>query len=112
MKIMTKEQTLAGMPKNTKAALCYVGVWVTGLIFLLIEKEDKFVRFHAMQSLVAFAGLTILTMVPLIGWILSPLIMILGFILWLVCIIKAYQGERFKLPGVGDWVEKQIEKTK
>jgi len=102
---------LEKLPKNTKAALCYVGVWVTGLIFLLLEKKDRFVRFHAMQSLVTFIGLTILTMVPIIGWILSPLIMILGFILWIVLIIKAYQGEEFVLPIVGEFAKKQLKKV-
>lgn len=100
------------MSNNTKAALAYAGVWVTGLIFLLIEKEDKFVRFHAMQSLVTFSGLTILSMVPIIGWVLFPFIMILGFILWLVCIVKAYQGEKFKLPIAGDFAEKQMDRIK
>lgn len=109
---MAEKQTLAGMPKNTKAALAYVGIWVTGLIFLLLEKEDEFVRFHAMQSLVTFGGLTILTMVPLLGWILAPLAMLLGFILWLVCIMKAYQGEKFELPIVGEFAKKQLKKMK
>lgn len=109
---MTESDPMAGMSKNTKAALAYVGVWITGLIFLLTEKKDQFVRFHAMQSVVTFGGLTILTMVPLVDWILTPLIMIAGLILWLVCIVKAYQGEKFKLPIVGDFAEKQMGKIK
>ena len=55
-------------------------------------------RFHAMQSIVVFGILTILSLVPVVGWILSPLVMIVGFALWLVLIYKAYQGEEFKLP--------------
>ena len=47
---MSEKKTSSGLSKNIAAALCYVGIWVTGLIFLLLEKEDKFVRFHAMQS--------------------------------------------------------------
>lgn len=105
-----ESKTSVGLPKNTTAALCYVGVWVTGLIFLLLEKEDKFIRFHAMQSLVAFGALTVFTMVPIVGWLLSPFVMIGGFVLWLVCIVKAYQGEEFKLPIVGVFVKKQLEK--
>ena len=107
-----KENKTDSLPKNTKAALCYVGGWITGLVFLLIEKEDKEVRFHAMQSLLAFAGLTILSMVPVIGWMISPLVMIAGFILWLVLIIKTYQGERVELPVIGDLAKKQLEKIK
>jgi len=90
-----------GLAKNTAAALCYVLGWVTGLVFLLVEKEDKFVRFHAMQSVVTFGILTVAYFVPLIGWILSPFIMIVCFVLWLVLIVKAYQGEEFELPVVG-----------
>lgn len=95
------EKKGTGLPKNMAAALCYVLGWVTGLVFLLVEKEDKFVRFHAMQSTVTFGILTVASLAPLIGWLLSPFIMIIGFVLWLVLIIKAYQGEEFELPVVG-----------
>jgi len=100
-----------GLPKNTAAALSYVLGWITGIIFLLIEK-DPFVRFHAMQSIITFGILTLLSFVPVIGWILSPLVMIVGFILWLVLIFKAYQGEEFKLPVVGEFAKKQLGKMK
>lgn len=100
-----------GLPKNTAAALSYVLGWLTGIVMLLLEK-DPFVRFHAMQSIITFGVLTILAMVPLIGWILSPLVMIVGFVLWLVLIFKAYQGEEFKLPIVGDFAKKQLAKMK
>lgn len=104
------EKTGTGLPRNTAAALSYVLGWLTGIIFLLIEREDKFVRFHAMQSIVTFGLLTVLSFVPVIGWLLSPLLMIVGFILWLVLIFKAYQGEEFKLPWVGDFAKKQAAK--
>jgi len=100
-----------GLPKNTAAALSYVLGWLTGIIFLLIEK-DPFVRFHAMQSIITFGILTLLSFVPIIGWILSPLVMIVGFILWLVLIFKAYQGEEFKLPVIGEFAKKQLGKMK
>lgn len=100
-------KSATGLPSNTAAALAYVFVWVGGLVFLLIEKDDKFVRFHAMQSLLTFGGLTILSFVPIIGWILSPFLLILGLVLWLVLIFKAYQGEEFKLPIVGNFAAKK-----
>ena len=100
-----------GLPKNTAAALSYVLGWLTGIIFLLIEK-DPFVRFHAMQSIITFGILTLLSFVPVIGWILSPLVMIVGFVLWLVLIFKAYQGEEFKLPVVGEFAKKQLGRMK
>jgi uncharacterized membrane protein len=108
---MVETKTGTNLPKNTAAALCYVAGWVSGLIFLLIEKKDESVRFHAMQSVVIFGGLTVLAMLPVIGWILSPLVMILGFILWLVLIVKAYQGEQFELPLVADWAKKFLKKV-
>lgn len=100
-----------GLPKNTAAALSYVLGWLTGIVFLLIEK-DPFVRFHAMQSLITFGILTLLSLVPVVGWILSPLVLIVGFVLWLVLIYKAYQGEEFKLPVVGEFAKKQLGKMK
>lgn len=100
-----------GLPKNTAAALSYVLGWLTGIVFLLLEK-DPFVRFHAMQSIIVFGGLMILAMVPVVGWILSPLVMIGGFILWLVLIFKAYQGEQFMLPVVGEFAKKQLGRIK
>ena len=99
-----------GLPRNTAAALTYLFGWITGLIFLVIEKEDEFVRFHAMQSVVVFGALTILSIVPVIGWMLIPIILLAGLALWLILIVKAYQGEKFKLPLVGEFAEKQLER--
>jgi len=105
------EKKGTGLPKNTAAALSYVLGWITGIVFLLIEK-DSFVRFHAMQSVITFGALTVIAIIPVIGWVLSPLVMILGFVLWLVLIFKAYQGEEFKLPVIGDFAKKQLGKMK
>jgi uncharacterized membrane protein len=101
-------KTTLSLDKNTAAALCYVLGWVSGLVFLLVEKNDKTIRFHAMQSLMFFAGLTILTFVPVIGWILSPFIMIVGFIVWLISMYKAYNGENFELPVVGKMARARV----
>lgn len=90
-----------GLSKNVAGALSYFLGWITGLVFLLVEKEDKFVRFHAMQSVVTFGILTVASFAPLVGWILSPLITIVGLVLWVVLMVKAYQGEEFELPVVG-----------
>jgi len=104
------EKTGLGLPKNTAAALSYVGLWITGIIMLLIEK-DPFVRFHAMQSIIVFGLLTVIWVFPLF-WLLTPLIGLVGFILWLLLIYKAYQGEEFKLPVVGDFAKKQLGRIK
>jgi len=98
------------MEENVAALLSYVLGWVTGLIFFLIEKESKFVKFHAMQSIITFGALTILYIIlawiPILGWVLGAIIWILEVVLWIVLMIKAYQGVKFKLPFAGDLAEK------
>lgn len=98
---------------NVAGLLCYLAGWITGLVFILIEKENKFVRFHAMQSIVTFGALTVLWIVfgilwfiPVVGALLSAIGWILGVVLWILLMVKAYQGERFKLPIAGDIAEK------
>jgi uncharacterized membrane protein len=106
------DETTLGLDANIEGSLCYVLGWITGIIFVLLEKKNEFVRFHAMQSLVTFLGLNVLgyviRVIPLIGGMLSSLVWVVELILWVVLIIKAYQGERFKLPVVGDFAEKQL----
>ena len=106
------EKTSVGMDENIEGALCYVLGWLTGIVFYLIEKDNKFVRFHAMQSLFTFLPLMVLGLIfawiPFFGWIISALIWLLMVILWIVLMVKAYQGERFKLPIVGDMAEKNL----
>ena len=97
---------------NLNALLCYAVGWITGLIFLLIEKEDQFIRFHAAQSLVLFGGLMLFTFIPVLGQLLGLILWPLSMILWIVLMIKAYQGEKFKLPVIGDFAEQVMEKIK
>lgn len=105
-------ETSLGMNENVEGALSYLLFWVTGIVFYILEKDNEFVKFHAMQSIVTFLGLTVigavLSVIPFIGWILSPLISLLAVVLWLILMLKAYQGEKFKLPIVGDFVENQM----
>ncbi|UCG35543.1 MAG: DUF4870 domain-containing protein [Candidatus Omnitrophota bacterium] len=96
-----------GMQPNVAALLSYLFGWITGLIFFLVEKENKFVRFHALQSLIVFATLNIIVMIPVIGWVLAPIVGVLGLVLWIILMIKAYHGEKFKLPVAGDIAEKK-----
>jgi uncharacterized membrane protein len=82
------------------------------VILVIEKKESKFVKFHAMQSIVTFLPLFIISMVggflPIIGPLISILAWIAGTCLWLILMFKAYQGEMFKLPIVGDFAEQQI----
>ncbi len=103
-------KTSVGMNAQVAALLSYLLGWITGLIFFVIEKENKFVRFHAMQSIVTFASLfvlcIVLSFIPIIGWALLPIVWIAQFILWIILMVKAYQGEKFKLPFAGNIAEK------
>lgn len=107
-----KPKSSLGLEENVAGLLCYLVTWITGLIFLLLEKESKFVRFHAMQSLVTFLSLMILVVVLVfISIFVWPLIILVWLIdigiiiLWILGMIKAYQGEMFKFPLFGDIAE-------
>ena len=105
------------MAENVAGLLCYALAWVTGLIFYFIDKRP-FVRFHATQSIVLFGGLHIVYFIVfgfgMLGglaglgfiWLFYALVDIVAFILWIVLMIKAYQGERFRVPVAADIAEK------
>ena len=103
-------KTSTGLEPNVAGLLCYVLGWVTGLIFFLLEKDNKFVRFHAMQSIIVFGAINVVYFIffriPYI-WVFGWVIWAFGFVLWIVLMIKAYQGEKYKLPVSGDIAEKQ-----
>jgi len=110
MEVKDLGKTSSGMQPNVAALLSYLLGFITGIIFYLIEKDNKFVRFHAMQSIVTFGALFILgfilAVIPVIGWGLMPVLWVVQVVLWILLMIKAYQGELFKLPIVGDIAEK------
>lgn len=102
-----------GLDPNVAAALSYALGWITGIAFLLTERTDPFVRFHAMQSTIVFATLSVacvlLQSIPFLGLLLAVFIVIpLSAVLWLILMYKAYRGERFKLPFVGDIADQRI----
>ena len=110
---MAAKKSGTGLNKNTSAALSYVLGPITGVIFLVLEK-DKFVRFHAMQSIVVFVGLFILQWVlglTIILLPLVPLISILGFVLWLLLIYKAWMGDEWEVPVLGKYARKWMKKV-
>ncbi len=107
-----KNATALGIDENIEGLLCYFLGFLTGILFLILEKENKFVRFHAMQSTATFIVLFVVSMVigfiPVIGWVIAPLIGLLTLVLWLLLMYKAYNKEKYKLPIVGDFAESQI----
>ena len=100
-------KTSSGMQPNVAALLAYVLGVITGLIFLLIEKENRFVKFHAMQSIcfsvVMFIVGLVLSVVPVLVLGLN----LICVVLWVVLMVQAYQGQWFKLPIIGDIAAKQ-----
>jgi uncharacterized membrane protein len=114
------KKSLFGLEENVVGALCYAFGFVTGIAALILEKENKFVRFHALQSTIwsLFLGvigwvLGHLVWVPLIGWLIgiaAGLVGLLSFVSWIFLMVKAWSGESFKLPVIGDAVWNQINK--
>lgn len=107
------EKSGTGLDKKTAGALSYVLGPVSGIIFLVLEK-DPFVRFHAMQSTILFVSLFALQWVlvlTIILALLSPLVGILAFVLWLLCIYKAWQGEEWEVPVVGKIARNLVKKV-
>ena len=103
-----------GIQENVAGLLCYVLGWVTGIIFLLIDKRP-WVKFHAAQSIVVFGGLTIIriglsvlhgVVGGFIGWgmisLIGLAISLVGLVLWIVLMVKAYKHETFRVPIAAD----------
>jgi uncharacterized membrane protein len=106
------EKTSMGMDPNVAGFLSYLLGWVTGIIFFVLERDNKFVRFHALQSIVVFGILSLVSgligWIPFLGWVVSGMLGVVAFILWIILMIKAYQGEKFKIIWAGDFAEKQV----
>ena len=123
----TKSST--GLDENIAALLSYIFGWVTGLIFFLIEKDSRLVRFHAMQSILLNVLLVFLWFVvwivtvvlwvaaAAIGDVVGAIVSILSTLIFVVfgvaaliavilCLVKAFQGQYFKLPIIGNFAEK------
>jgi uncharacterized membrane protein len=95
-----------GLAENVAGLLCYALGWVTGLIFLLIDKRP-WVKFHAAQSIAVFGGLTViriglLFMSHLLGWAIFGLIGLVSVVLWIFLMVKAYQHETVRIPIAAD----------
>ena len=131
--VQTAPKTSTGLDENIAALLAYVVHAVSGLIFFIIEKNNRFVRFHAMQALILGATFIVGTFVLLFAWffitvIASQISSVLGtlvglvlgllmfvfyaafFVGWIMGMVKAYQGQYFKLPVIGNLAEKYSQK--
>src|SRR3989449_6776043 len=120
------ELTALGMRARTAGWLSYLLGWVTGLIFFLLEKENRFVRFHAMQSILFFGGLSVLeaiisffeklfsySLFPFVGFgLISSVVGLVSFICWIVLMVRASKGMYYKLPVIGDYADKLIDRIR
>lgn len=120
-------ESSTGLSANVAGLLCYVAGWITGIVFVVLEKKSTFVKFHAWQSIMVFGVLTVVqiavsgiltaigvaTFSPgLIAFagVLGTIIWILTVILWIVLVVTAATGQMWKIPGAGNWAEKQANK--
>jgi len=104
------DKTSIGLSENVVGLLCYVLGWVSGIVFLLLEQENKFVKFHAIQSIIIFGVLSVVNSVlgwiPVLGLIVGIISGILAFVLWILLMVKASQGERYKVRWAGNYAER------
>ncbi len=105
-----KPATSTGLEENVAALLCYVGWWVSGIVFLIIENDNKTIRFHAFQSIIVFGAATILLLVfgwiPFVNIFMVPIIALIAVAVWIALMVKAGQGGRYKLWVAGDQAER------
>jgi len=103
-------KTATELDENIAGLLCYVLGWISGIVFVILEPKNKFVRFHAIQSIIVFGACTIvgaiLRWLPVIGAFLGWAVGVIAIILWIVLMVKAYQGKKYKLPVSGDMAAK------
>ncbi len=105
-------KTSSGLTENAAGLLCYLLGWITGLIFFFVESKNAFVRFHAVQSIIVFGALHVLS------WLFMPsffwggnwgwfqIINLAVFALWIFLMYMAFKGERYKLPVIGELAER------
>ena len=107
----------SGLEPNIASLISYICMPITSIIFLLLEKDNKDVQFHAWQGTIFGVGLYVLIVAlrilanilgaivhflgTMIGWLI-PLIGLAATVIWIICLVKAYQGERWKIPYIGD----------
>lgn len=123
-----ESESSTGMSANIAGLLCYVAGWITGIVFVVLEKKSAFVRFHAWQSIMTFGVLTVIQIIlsiigaialapflPVVGlwWfahVLGVIVWVITVGLWIALMLLAYQGKMWKVPGAGNWAEKRISK--
>ena len=109
---MSDGKSALGLSPNAAAALAYVFGFISGLIIFILEKDNRYVRLHAMQSVILSVVFlvtgVIAGFIPFLGPVLGIIISIVSLICWVIGIVKAAQGEYYRFPVVGEYAERQI----
>lgn len=123
MTAIPQAPTSTGLSANVAGLLAYVLGPLTGVLFLVIEKENRFVRFHAAQSVavglalialsITFSILSaVVAVVPILGWIVALLagllFALLTFVLWIVLMLRAFRGREWEVPVVGRYARRYV----
>jgi uncharacterized membrane protein len=112
----TEGESTLELPQNIAGLLCYLAGWITGSVFLVIEKKNEFIRFHAIQSIIIFGTITIagtlLSLIPIIGSFFGTIIGAFAVILWIFLMLNAYKGELYEVPIAGDVARAILTATK
>jgi len=118
------DPTSTGLNGRTEALLSYVLGWFSGLIFFVIERKNRFVRFHAAQSFIFFGIVSVvyivirlLSIIPVLGFLLSPvlgcatlILLIPAALIWVLLMIQAYRGVNFRLPIISGYADSLIDR--
>jgi uncharacterized membrane protein len=107
-------RSTTGLDPNVAAVLAYAFGWLSGLALWLIERESRYVRFHAIQSTLFFGALALLSLIfakviPAASFVGGFVIWPLFFVLWIVFMFKAWKGERFMIPVIGPWADERAQ---
>jgi uncharacterized membrane protein len=118
MALSASEKSSTGLDANIAGMLAYFVI--PAFIFLVMKETSRFVRFHSMQAIILWVGSILLSIVmsvfgriPFIGLLIIPISMLVFFgifLVWIFCMFKAFQGEEFKLPVIGDIAAQQMDK--
>ncbi|PKM93406.1 MAG: hypothetical protein CVU84_15575 [Firmicutes bacterium HGW-Firmicutes-1] len=107
-------QSSLGMGENVAALLAIIFSPISSIVILVLEKDSKFVKFHAIQAIALSVVIIVLNIVlgfiPILGWIVLFFVNLGAFVLWIIVLIKAYQGEWFEIPLVGKFSMEQVNK--
>ena len=118
------DPTSTGLNGRTEALLSYVLGWFSGLIFFVIERKNRFVRFHAAQSFIFFGIVSVvyivirlLSIIPVLGFLLSPvlgcatlILLIPAALIWVLLMIQAYRGVNFRLPIISGYADSLVDR--